>query len=114
MRNLLICLLSAALLVCGQLLLKMGAQGREISSVLELLKLALNPTMMAAIAVYAGAALLWVYIMTIIPLSYAYPIQALAFPIVVALSYFLLKETVPANRWVGAGIIVIGAFVASR
>ena len=93
---------------------KLGTRGKEISSFTDIMKLLLYPYMILAVALYAGATLLWIYILTKIPLSYAYPIQALAFPLVVALSFFLFKETVPINRWIGVGIIVFGALVASK
>ena len=96
------------------MLLRYGAHNRDISSVLDVVKLMLNPLMMSAVAIYIAATLLWVYILTKIPISYAYPIQALAFPMVVALSFLIFKETVPINRWIGVGIIVIGSYVASR
>ena len=109
-----LCLINVVMLICGQLLFKFGVRDREISSLLDLVKLMFYPYMIIAVILYASAALLWVYILTKIPLSYAYPIQALAFPLVVIFSLVLFKEEIPIHRWIGVGAIVFGAFLASR
>lgn len=113
MKHFILCFINMLLLVCGQMLFKYAANAREISSVHDMVKLIFNLHMIAAVTLYASATLLWVYILSKVPLSYAYPIQAIAFPLVVTLSFFLFKEPIPLNRWIGVGIIVIGAFVSS-
>ena len=114
MKNLMLCLLSPVLLVCGQLLFKLTARGKDILSLSDMIKLLLSPYMIVAIILYGIATLLWVYILTKMPISYAYPIQSLAFPLVVMLAVPLFKEIVPVNRWIGIGIILIGVIIASR
>jgi len=114
MKNFILCLLNVGLLVCGQLLFKLAAHGKEMSSFSGFKKLIFSPYMIAAVTLYAGATVLWVYILTKVPLSYAHPIQALAFPLVTVCSLMFLKEPIPSHRWIGIGIIVIGALVASR
>ena len=114
MRNTALCLLNVVLLLCGQLLFKYGARNREVSSVTDVVKLMFSPPILIAVVVYAVATLLWIYILTKIPISYAYPIQALAFPLVVVMSSFLFNEKIPTNRWIGIGIIILGVLVASR
>jgi len=113
-KDFMLCLSNVGFLVGGQLLFKRGVSGREISSLPDVVKLMFKPSIIVAIILYAGATLLWIYILTRIPISYAYPIQALAFPLVVVCSFFLFKEAVPIQRWIGLGIIVLGAFIASR
>jgi len=114
MKNIVLCLMNVILLVCGQLLFRHAAHGREISSLTDILKLLSSIYSIAAITLYVGATLLWLYILTRMPLSHAYPIQALAFPLVVIFSTFLFQEAVPINRWVGVGLIILGVLIASR
>ena len=114
MKNFMLCLLNVGLLVCGQLLFKLAAQNNEISTMSGLKKLIFSPYMIGAVTLYAGTTILWVYILTRVPLSFAHPIQALAFPFVTICSLLVLKEPIPSHRWVGIGIIILGAFVASR
>ena len=52
-----------------------------------LFELARSPTMWVAVALYAGSTLLWVRILTTVPLSRAYPFVALAFVLVPAAGY---------------------------
>jgi len=114
MKNIMLCLLNTALLVCGQLLFKFTARGKEISSLPDVMQLLLSPYMIAAIILYGVTTLLWVYILTKVPISYAYPIQALAFPLVAMLAVPLFKEIVPVSRWIGIGVILTGVLIASR
>jgi len=102
------------LLVCAQILFKYVAHNKELTSLLDYIKLIFNPFMIMAIALYAGITFLWVYILTKVPLSYAHPIQALAFPLVLILSFVLFKETIPLQRWIGVAVIVFGVFLVSR
>jgi len=114
MKNFMLCILNVVLLVCGQMLFKLAVDGKKISSLPDILKLILSPYMMAAVALYAGTTLLWVYILTKMPISYAYPIQILTLPLIVILSLFFFHEVIPAHRWIGIGIIVLGVLVVSR
>ena len=114
MKILILCLINVVLLVGGQLLFRVGARGRDIAALPDMFRLMFSPFILAALFLYAGATLLWVYILTKAPLSYAYPIQALAFPLVVLLSAFLFNESVPVHRWVGIGVIMLGVLLASK
>jgi drug/metabolite transporter (DMT)-like permease len=114
MKNFMLCLLNSALLVCGQMLFKFTSRGKEISSLSDVMKLLISPYMIAGIFLYGIATLLWVYILNKVPISYAYPIQSLAFPLVVMLAIPLFKEVVPVNRWIGITVILVGVIIASR
>ena len=113
-KNIMLCLLSVALLVGGQLLFRYSTNNVEVLSLSDIFKILLSPYAILALALYAGATLLWIYILTRMPISHAYPIQALAFPLVVIFSVLLFQETVPVNRWIGVVIIVLGVFIASK
>ncbi|MEO8061547.1 MAG: hypothetical protein ABI821_02240 [Pseudomonadota bacterium] len=79
-----------------------------------LLELARLPTMWVAVALYAVSTLLWVRILTTVPLSRAYPFVALAFVLVPAAGYLFFNETVNARYAIGTALIVIGVAVAAR
>jgi drug/metabolite transporter (DMT)-like permease len=114
MNILILCIVNVVLLGCGQMLFKRVARDAEIAGFFDIVKLVSSPFMILAIATYGVATFLWVYILTKAPLSYAYPIQALAFPLVVICSLVFFNESIPANRWIGIGIIIVGVFIASR
>lgn len=114
MKTLLLCLMNTGLMVVGQILFKIGSKGKEINSLLDMIELIFTPLILCALCVYAGATALWLYILSRTPISYAYPIQALAFPIVLLLSAFIFHEEISFARWLGVFIIVIGVVVSTR
>ncbi|HEU4780376.1 MAG TPA: hypothetical protein VFS58_10895, partial [Steroidobacteraceae bacterium] len=83
MRQLLELLCFPVAIAAGQILFKRAASqltpGGGSSWFFELAR---SPTMWVAVALYAGATLLWVRILTTVPLSRAYPFVALAFVLV--------------------------------
>ena len=79
-----------------------------------LLELARLPAMWMAIALYAASTLLWVRILTTVPLSRAYPFVALAFVFVPAAGYLFFQESISARYALGTALIVIGVVIAAR
>jgi drug/metabolite transporter (DMT)-like permease len=63
---------------------------------------------------YGLSAVCWLWVLSRAQLSYAYPVLALSFPIVVGLSAFFFSETISPLRWVGVGAIVIGVSLIAR
>ncbi|MCL1864164.1 MAG: EamA family transporter [Defluviitaleaceae bacterium] len=108
-----LCLVSVVMLVSGQLVMRHTAKNFDFTHFADLVKIISHPLVYVTLLLYGVAFVLWILILSRVPLSWAYPIQALAFPLVVLLSSLLLHETVPINRWIGVGIIVIGTIIAS-
>jgi len=105
------CLVAYAVaMTAGQLLFKLAALKEGVAgSLLERsLALAHNGYFGAALALYAGLTVLWVWILTFTPLSRAYGFVALAFVLTPLASGFLFAEPVPARVVVGVGFVVIG------
>ena len=61
-----------------------------------------------------AATLLWVRILTTVPLSRAYPFVALAFVLVPAAGYLFFNESITLRYATGTALIVIGVAVAAR
>jgi multidrug transporter EmrE-like cation transporter len=102
-------------IAAGQILFKRAAtQIGQTSGLSWLLEVARLPTMWAAVALYGAATVLWVRILTTIPLSRAYPFVALAFVLVPAAGYFFFNESINARYALGTALIVIGVAVAAR
>jgi undecaprenyl phosphate-alpha-L-ara4N flippase subunit ArnE len=102
-------------LATGQILFKRAALQIGIpqgaSWVLDIVRL---PTMWVALLLYGAATLLWVRILTTVPLSRAYVFAALAFVIVPAAGYFLFDEAISTRFIVGTLMIVAGVMVAAQ
>lgn len=104
----------AVLLSIGQLLFKRAAlQVADVPAVGALLKLAVSPTLWAALVLYGVATLLWVLILRTTPLSLAYPFVALGFVILPVLSWWLFDEALGWHVLVGTLLIVSGVLVVT-
>jgi len=72
-----------------------------------------NAYFFAAIAVYAAAALLWVWILKSLPLNVAYPFVGLAFILVPLMAAYFLGEALDWRHLAGGALIAAGVAVAS-
>ena len=97
----------------GQILFKRAAMQITPGAGPWVLDVARLPTMWLAVALYAGATILWVRILTNVPLSRAYPFAALAFVLVPAAGYVLFHEPITLRYALGASLIIIGVAVAA-
>jgi drug/metabolite transporter (DMT)-like permease len=101
-------------MAAGQILFKRAAShitpGAGSSWLIEVSRL---PTLWIAVALYAGATLLWVRILSTVPLSRAYPFAALAFVLVPAAGYLFFNESITLRHALGTTLIVVGVAVAA-
>jgi drug/metabolite transporter (DMT)-like permease len=112
-------LLSVALNIVGQLVLKRGMNDLGPISLTErgifdiIFAIATNPFVIGGVFVYAFSVLCWLVGLSRAPLSYAYPFISLSYVVILFASYFLLGETVSLLRLAGVVVICIGVlFVA--
>jgi multidrug transporter EmrE-like cation transporter len=73
-----------------------------------------NPYVLLGLAFYGLSAITWIYSISKVQLSIAYPMVSLGYIIVFTLSYFLFGESVNFLRLVGLIVIVIGVIIISR
>lgn len=114
MKTTLLCLLNTALMAVGQLLFKYGSNGKKIEGLMDIIRLFFSPVVFCALCLYAATTGLWLYILSRTPISYAYPIQALAFPLVLVASIIFFGEQVSITKWIGVFVIVLGVVIATR
>jgi len=68
-----------------------------------------------ALVIYGGLTLLWVWVLTRVPLSRAYPFVALAFVLTPALAALLFHERLDGWYFIGIGLVVAGvAIIATK
>ncbi len=112
--NLLLLLFAVVAAATGQLMLKHGMTGvaetvnRDGGSLL--LKAALAPWVLGGLAVFGISALAWLTTLSRVPLSVAYPFNALGLLIVVGSSIVVLHEKVTPLAWVGV-VAVVGGLI---
>jgi multidrug transporter EmrE-like cation transporter len=113
MKPILAILLSILLGTCGQLALKYGtrlAVAKEASTGVLARYLA-NPYMWFALFLYGISTVLWIYSLSRVDLSYAYPMVALGYVLVCVFSVLLFKEAMPMLRIAGLGVIILGVIM---
>lgn len=106
--NYLLIALNIILLVGGQTLWKIGLQRHHISGLRSLLETMVSPWIVAGIAVYAIATVVWIYLLSKMPISLLYPLQSLAYVTTVFVAIYVFHEHVSVSRWIGVAIILVG------
>ena len=112
--NLLLLLFAVIAAATGQLMLKHGMTGvaetvsRDGGSVL--LRAATAPWVIGGLAVFGISALAWLTTLSRVPLSVAYPFNALGLLIIVGSSVVVLHEKVSLLAWVGV-LGVVGGLI---
>ncbi|RME74574.1 MAG: hypothetical protein D6784_09595 [Chloroflexi bacterium] len=104
-------LLSVGLNAGGQVLFKAARLAHPDAS---LPMLFLYPQTWLGFLVYGLSAVCWLWVLTRAQLSFAYPLLALTFPLVVILSSLLFAEVVTPLRWAGVLVIVVGVSLLAR
>ena len=112
--------ISILLAVAGQLLLKMGMLriGKfsfNISTLVhQYIKILLNPLVIAGLFGFFISMLIWLYVLSRMELSFAYPFVALNYVLILFGSYFLLKEAITPMKVIGVIVIVVGVYLVAR
>jgi multidrug transporter EmrE-like cation transporter len=118
-KNFLLILTCVCLGVIGQFLLKHGmSSGDVVDEVAEvmprLIRAATNPVVILGFACYGISAALWLIVLTRADLSYAYPMLAMGYILVVLLSRVILHESVSPARFLGTLVVAFGVWLISR
>ena len=96
----------------AQIFLKLGMNsiGRNISSFGpgNIHSLISNSNVVIGGVLYAVSFVVWLYVLSKVKLSYAYPFISLSYVIVLILGFFILNERISFAAWVGVLLVVIG------
>jgi drug/metabolite transporter (DMT)-like permease len=106
-------LLNILLLVTGQIVWKIGldkAGGFHLQNAVHVL---LSPLILLGIFIYGVATVIWLYVLSRLPISVAYPLQSFAYALALLVAFLVFKETIPLNRWIGAAVILTGITILS-
>ena len=105
--NLALLLLSASLASAGQVLLKIGATRAQALLVF------VNPHIIGGLACYAAGTLIWVWVLSRVPLSTAYAFTALTLVLVYLASWLLLGERIAVQTAVGLAFLLVGVILVA-
>ena len=103
----------------GQIFIKKGLNylgGLDFSAglVVTYLKIFLSPFVIIGISIYFIGVFFWLYGLSKVELSFAFPFVSLSYVLVFLLSWFFLGENIPLLRWVGLLTICIGVLLVGR
>ena len=100
-------------MAAGQIMFKAAALRYlpEGSLTERALSLLCNVYFLAAVTLYVALTFLWVWLLTFIPLSRAYPFAALAFGFTPLLGGLIFSETITAKLLGGIALILGGLFL---
>ena len=104
-------ILSALLNATGQIFFKAA---QSMHSDASLLSLFAQPEVWGGLIVYGLSSVCWLWVLARAPLSFAYPILSLTFPIVVGVSAIYFAELILPLRWMGVGLIMLGVSFLAR
>lgn len=114
-------LLSVALNASAQLLLRKGMQNVSLVSnqgVLELahgaIRIVFNPWVFSGLSCYAISIVLWMYVLSKVQVSFAYPFLSVGYVIVVGAAYLFFREPVSAMKLAGIALICAGVVLVAR
>jgi drug/metabolite transporter (DMT)-like permease len=88
-----------------------GAEGVVLRRALELLTV---PWLWAALACYGLSVIVWLFGLSRVPVSQAYPLLSLGYVLNVGLAWWLLGEVPNLQRVLGIAIIVGGVVLVAR
>lgn len=101
----------------ANILMKMGMlrSGEDESLIVRGMKLAINPYIILGILSFVAALLGYLYVLSKINLSIAYPLMtSLGFFIVIGFSWLFLKETITYIQFVGFILILGGVWLVAH
>ena len=105
------CCAFAAAIALGQLLFKLAAADVAQRMHRSWLYATLSPWLIASVMLYVAATVLWVAILTQLPLTRAYPFALLGAALVPFLAHAVLGESFNTFQLAGFSLILAGLFL---
>jgi drug/metabolite transporter (DMT)-like permease len=115
-----LCLTMSTLLgVIGQVFIKKGINAigvLDFSSGLAMSygRIFFNPFVILGLGLYFFGVFFWLYSLSKVDLSFAFPFVSLSYVLVVIMSWWFLGEHISAMRWAGVATICVGVLLISR
>lgn len=104
----------------AQIALKQGMSSSTVSAALgqgtasTITAIATNPYVIGGLSLYALGAVLWLFVLSRVDVSVAYPFVAFGFIVTMALAIVLLGEPLQPLRVAGTLLVVAGAVLITR
>jgi drug/metabolite transporter (DMT)-like permease len=120
MKNLLLVLFSVFMGATGQAILKIGAN--KLGTIFvsrqvffhDLFRIITTPQVLIALIFYAAGSLTWMKALTRGEFSNIYPMASLSYVFMLIYAYFLFREPITANKFIGIFLIICGVFFINK
>jgi drug/metabolite transporter (DMT)-like permease len=105
---------------CAQLALKLGMSSPAVAAAANggakalFLAVASSPLVWTGLAIYGSSVAVWLWILSKVDLSLAYPFVGVSFIVVMLFGVFLLQESVSPLRMLGTFLIAAGCILVAR
>ena len=119
MKDIALILINVFFTVVGHTMLKQGmSQVGRVTGDLDVIKssflrAASNPFVIFGLLIFVFTSMLWLVVLSRVPLSVAYPMLSLSYVFAILVSWLIFKEHIPWTRVVGAIIICGGVYLVS-
>jgi len=106
--------------VFGQIMMKTGMLQIGTYSLFQknilfqYIKIFLNPYVFLGLTAYFISTVFWLYLISKVPLNFAYPMLSISYVLVAMASYFLFKETINPINWAGIFVIMLGVILVAQ
>ena len=114
-------LVSVALSALAQIALKYGMSSLTVQKSIKtglpgdmVINIASNPMVMLGIGLYFGSMLIWLFVLSKVDVSYAYPFVALGFVFTALLGRWVFHDEFSVPKIIGTLLIVCGVVVMAR
>ncbi|HEY0941144.1 MAG TPA: SMR family transporter [Steroidobacter sp.] len=124
LRMLALAIVSVALSALAQMAFKWGMSQAAVQHAVAasssarwmqtLLPIVTSPAIIAGFALYAGSALLWLFVLARLDLSVAYPFVGLGFILTMLAGALLFHEPVTTTRIAGTLLVCVGVWLVAR
>jgi len=110
--HILLLIIVAAGISVGQLLFKLAANRLAGESILDMAtKMFIDPYLLSALLVYLLMTIIWLWILTGVPLNKAYPFIVLSFIFTPILAAVFLSESITTQYIIGVCLICSGLYI---
>lgn len=113
-------ILSVFLGSVGQILMKYGMNRISLkkedftSTLIVLIKAMFHPLVFSGLFSYGISMIIWLWVLAKYELSYARPFVSLGYIVIILYSFFVFKEHISFERWIGIILTFIGVFLVAK
>jgi len=77
-------------------------------------QVAVNPWILLGIVFYVVSMIFWLFLLSRVEVSQAYPLMSLGFVLNAVAAYYIFGDSLSVLRLTGIGLIIIGVFLVAR